>query len=166
MIILNSERFKIYRIMVWQAMKLVWQTPKLVGQPPHQLNRKLHPCAASFETCQPKTQAPLAAFYTAAGRAAICGDSPGARRRRARVTLSLDRRRRPQKDGDTIRSVTRLMFFVRKRPKSGSELRPPAPVYGFADLVFRSDASNAAVVGRGRFAVRLAISSTAAVRPR
>ena len=41
MIISKSERFKIYKIMVWQAMKLVWQKPKLV--PPHQLNRKLHP---------------------------------------------------------------------------------------------------------------------------
>ena len=44
MIISKSERFKIYKIMVWQAMKLVRQKPKLVGQPPHQLNRKLHPC--------------------------------------------------------------------------------------------------------------------------
>ena len=46
MIISKSERFKIYKIMVWQAMKLVWQKPKLVGQPPHQLNRKLHPWGA------------------------------------------------------------------------------------------------------------------------
>ena len=43
MIISKQENFKIYRKLVWQAMKLVWQKPKLVGQPPHQLNRKLHP---------------------------------------------------------------------------------------------------------------------------
>ena len=43
MIISKSERFKIYKMLVWQAMKLVWQKTKLVGQLPHQLNRKLHP---------------------------------------------------------------------------------------------------------------------------
>ena len=34
MIISKSERFKMYKIMVWQAMKLVWQKPKLLGAAP------------------------------------------------------------------------------------------------------------------------------------
>ena len=42
-IISKPKNSKIYRKLVWQAIKLVWQKSKLVGQPPHQLNRKLHP---------------------------------------------------------------------------------------------------------------------------